>query len=86
MKLRALKPFRYATRAIAPGDEFTARRGDARVLVGIGKAERILENKAPEPSEEPIDILRAQAVALGVKVDGRWAEDRLRAEIEKAQE
>jgi hypothetical protein len=86
MKIRALKSFRYATRAIAVGEEFAARKGDARVLVALGRVERVLQNKAPEPSKDPLDILRAQAVALGVKVDGRWAEDRLRAEIEKAQE
>lgn len=36
-------------------------------------------------SEPSIDDLRAQAAALGIKVDGRWSRERLTAEIEKAQ-
>lgn len=36
-------------------------------------------------SEPSIDDLRAQAAALGLKVDGRWSVDRLASEIEKAQ-
>jgi hypothetical protein len=54
--------------------------------------------KAPEPvkaeyahpeldnhAENNIDHLRAIAEDAGVKVDRRWSESRLRAEIEKAQ-
>jgi hypothetical protein len=43
--------------------------------------------KAPEPdkhAENNIDHLRAIAEEAGVKVDRRWSESRLRAEIEKA--
>lgn len=36
-------------------------------------------------SEPSIDDLRAQAAALGLKVDGRWSRERLITEIEKAQ-
>lgn len=32
-----------------------------------------------------MDKLTKQAEALGIKVDGRWSEDRLRSEIEEAQ-
>lgn len=32
-----------------------------------------------------MDELKKQAEALGIKVDGRWSEDRLREEIEKVQ-
>lgn len=34
---------------------------------------------------QEVDELRAEAEARGVKVDGRWGVDRLRAEIEAAQ-
>ena len=40
---------------------------------------------AEAESEPSIDGLRAQAAALGLKVDGRWSRERLIAEIEKAQ-
>lgn len=36
-------------------------------------------------SAEPADLL-AEAEALGIKVDKRWGEDRLAAEIAKAKE
>ena len=42
----------------------------------------------PEPSEavpaevDDLDALRAEAEALGVKVDGRWGAERLHEEIE----
>jgi hypothetical protein len=35
----------------------------------------------PEPAVADLDELRAEAEALGVKVDGRWGEQRLRDEI-----
>lgn len=31
-----------------------------------------------------MDDLKAQAEELGIKIDGRWSEDRLREEIDKA--
>jgi hypothetical protein len=34
---------------------------------------------------DELDTLRAEAAALGVKVDGRWGVDRLRAEVSAAQ-
>jgi hypothetical protein len=36
---------------------------------------------APPADDVDLDALRAQAEALGVKVDGRWGVDRLREEI-----
>ena len=51
---------------------------DAAVTVGAVQA-------APAEQEPNMDDLRAQAAALGIKVDGRWSFDRLAAEIEKAQ-
>ena len=56
---------------------------DAAVTVG---GTLINEGTMPAAAEsEPsIDDLRAQAAALGLKVDGRWSRERLLAEIEKA--
>jgi hypothetical protein len=43
--------------------------------------EIILEEKTEEPTEVGIELLRSQAIGLGMKVDGRWKEERLRQEI-----
>ncbi len=41
----------------------------------------------PQAEEvDPLAVLKAEAVALGVKVDGRWSEARLAEEIAKAKE
>ena len=57
---------------------------DAVVTVG-----GTLINEGTMPSavafEPSIDDLRAQAAALGLKVDGRWSRERLADEIAKAQ-
>ena len=52
---------------------------DAAVTVGVNPAVAAAE------SELSIDGLRAQAAALGMKVDGRWSRERLADEIAKAQ-
>jgi len=78
MQLCARKSMNYATRALKAGDVFAAPQRDARILIAIGKAD-------PAPVD-PMEELRKEAAALGVKVDARWGEARLRAEIEKAQE
>ena len=52
---------------------------DAVVTVGMKPA------KSTAESEPSIDDLRAQAAALGLKVDGRWSRERLADEITKAQ-
>lgn len=76
MKMIALK----AMRRLRPGDEFEVRRStEARVLIALGKAK-----EAPPP--EPREILREQAEAVGVDVDGRWGEERLKEEIAAATE
>jgi hypothetical protein len=83
-KLVALKPFRLSGgRVFKPGDAFeVAKEMEARALVAIGKASR----EAPEPTRDPgRDVLRQQAEALGVEVDGRWGAARLQDEIAAAQ-
>lgn len=52
---------------------------EAEVTVGAKPA------TAEAESEPSIDDLRAQAAALGLKVDGRWSRERLADEIAKAQ-
>ena len=59
---------------IAPADD------SATVTVGVVQAA-----PADAKQEPSIDGLRAQAAALGIKIDGRWSRERLTAEIEKAQ-
>ena len=57
---------------------------DAAVTVG---GTLINEGTMPAAvaSEPSIEDLRAQAAALGLKVDGRWSRERLADEIAKAQ-
>lgn len=62
----------WAVGKCAPADD------SATVTVGVVQA-------APSTQEPSIEDLRAQAAALGLKVDGRWSRERLTAEIEKAQ-
>lgn len=62
----------WAVGKCAPADD------SATVTVGVVQA-------APATQEPSIEDLRAQAAALGLKVDGRWSRERLTAEIEKAQ-
>lgn len=52
---------------------------DAAVTVGVKPVVAAAE------SEPLIEDLRAQAAALGLKVDGRWSRERLADEIAKAQ-
>jgi hypothetical protein len=55
-------------------------------------AAEVTPESAPQPDEQPVEPqddsdleqLRAEAEALGVKVDKRWGADRLRAEIAAA--
>lgn len=88
-KMVALKPFRYATRALRAGDPFDASRMDARTLEAIGKARIYVEPPKPAPkpkAEDDLDALREEAEKAGVDVDGRWGEARLKAEIAKAKD
>lgn len=75
-KLVANRQFSYATRSLKAGDEFEATRVDARALVATGRA------KIYTP--DPLAPLRDEAESLGVKVDGRWGEERLQDEIKEA--
>lgn len=66
----------------------------------VATTERYESDMAPEPRIAPeppmidrdvdgmedVDALRATAEALGIAVDGRWKEQRLKAEIRKARE
>jgi hypothetical protein len=74
-EMEATKRLRYGTRRMLAGDTFMARPRDARLLEAIGRARPYV---APP---DPLAPLREEAEAAGVKVDGRWGEDRLREEI-----
>lgn len=66
IRLRATREVYYASKTRNTGDEFEASESDAKLLVGIGKAEYVQEEKKPEPpkqletralkAEEPSDI------------------------------
>lgn len=79
--LIANKAFLYGTRALRAGDEFTAPRQDARALEAV----RLAKPFQPGPAD-PLEELRREALAAGVKVDARWGEKRLRDEIAKAKD
>ena len=56
-------------------------------LVDAKAVEPVAIEPAPEPvadEPDPRDPLREEARSLGIKVDMRWGEDRLREEIDKA--
>jgi hypothetical protein len=98
MQLIALKPFKYATRALKSGDLFHARQSDARVLTALKKAREVrapTKIAAPpkkivqriqqsEGASPDVEKLRADAEAVGIKTDLRWGPKRLQAEIDKA--
>lgn len=44
----------------------------------------ILNEEAKQDTREPIDVMRDRAEQAGIKVDKRWGESRLVAELEKA--
>ena len=49
--MTALRPFRYANRALVAGEDFEAKgRTDAKILSGIGKA-RVREREMPTATE-----------------------------------
>ena len=49
MKMIALLPFVYANRWTETGKPFSIRPQDATILKAIGRAEYIIETKAPKP-------------------------------------
>lgn len=80
----------YGTRRLLPGDIFVAdSERDAKVLIAIRKAKEVVKRADVEPPPDNVidgdlTALRAEAEALGVRVDKRWGESRLRAEIQAA--
>ncbi|MEY9098881.1 hypothetical protein ABIA24_001790 [Sinorhizobium fredii] len=63
--LMAVKSFRYASRALQPGDTFSAKDRDARLLVAVKKAveapatagEASSDPATPPPSQlEPVEL------------------------------
>lgn len=69
----------------AKGRSRRVTRTMARALVALG-------GKYPEPAKlpsmptpaDPVEVLRAEAAAVGVVVDRRWGEARLKSEIAAA--
>lgn len=69
----------YGTRRLRAGDEFTASRRDADILVRIGRA------SYPGPKVGSIEDLRAAYEAeTGEKADARWKAETLERKIAEA--
>lgn len=51
--MTTLKPHRYASRSLVPGDEFEASGRDARILAALGRARLVEPPSAPagEPTQ-----------------------------------
>ena len=60
--------------------------GKARIVQTANEEAAAMAQPLQRPDAAPDDreALRQQARALGIPVDGRWAADRLKAEIEAA--
>jgi len=100
VKLIALRKMMYNTRHLQFGDRFEARAVDAVVLTDLRKSARVdyeapvmqaaAAQQPPPPQSEQVASalaladLRAEAEGLGIKIDRRWAEGRLRQEIDNA--
>jgi hypothetical protein len=79
-RLIAEKNHFYGTRRLRAGDEYEATDVDASLLVAV-----LMARYAPDkPSADELEELRAEAEALGVRVDGRWGPVRLNYEIKMA--
>jgi hypothetical protein len=79
----------YRTRRLLPGKEMDVPAGVANIFTHLGYAKRVMRTEHPRQTEpniagDDLSVLRALAVSLGLKVDGRWSAKRLTAEIEKA--
>lgn len=80
---------------ILPGDNPAVEVPDAvgkidfvKALIDSGDLRRADAGEAEVDEgedDDDIEVLRAEAEALDIKVDKRWKEDRLREEIAKAQ-
>ena len=102
IRLIALKPFAYATRRMRAGEIFEAPERDARLLLAAKRARQtderepakvppppprlIREAAAVTPQVDVMARLRAEAESLGVRVNRRWGERRLREELAKARQ
>jgi len=76
-KLIAKQTHLYATRRLQAGDEYEAAEPDASLLVAV-----LMARYAPDkPSADELEHLRAEAEALGIRVDRRWGPVRLNYEI-----
>ena len=95
MRLTATRSFVYGGRRLQPGDQFEARAGVARALLGVKKAraaapEAPRQQPQPQPSQSPPQrdderqALRKLAEAHGIEIDMRWGVDRLQEEIRRA--
>lgn len=73
-----MKSQSYMTRAMRAQDPRFAR-----ILGKLGYGTKVVVAEPVEP-EDDLDVLRAEAESLGVDVDGRWGEKRLKQEIGKA--
>lgn len=84
--LIATKGQRYGTRMLSAGEPFSASGPNSRLLIALKRAKPAGGREVPEPaaSEDDIDALREKAESLGVDVDRRWGERRLKDEITKA--
>ena len=72
MNLQAVKPFRYAGKALEAGDQFQATRKHARILTAINKAREVLE-KTPDsaPDIPPITTEKPADQPAKVKSAGK---------------
>lgn len=78
---------------LLPGDnpavevpDAVARLDYVKALLKSGSLRRAGEDEVAENEGDELSELVAQAEALGIKVDKRWKEERLREEIAKAQQ
>jgi len=69
------KSFPYGGERLQVGDTFEPKRArDLKIMKALGKI---------EDSSETLEALRAEAESLGIEVDGRWGDARLREKIEE---
>lgn len=68
------------------GDQFEGTQKELRAFADRLREVESEAQETPESQPDSLDTLRSEAESLGVEVDGRWGEKRLRAEIDKALE
>ena len=96
VKLIATRKMMYNTRHLEAGARFEAKPIDAVVLTELRKSARYdYEAPVTDPLPQPevsdqvaaaltLVQLRQEAESLGIRLDRRWAEGRLRQEIDRA--